>query len=277
MPTWADAIANSQQLYRTGQRTTPVVDLSPVKRVTGSSVSWRADTPQGTALRVYAKFTDSTEWTECVSGRSLPIIAEGQDLTGKAVHLRSVLESSGDKLSTPVLYLLQLRVRQADDPRVILGVQYGNVTSYRKVVDALAQKTVVYVGGEGENESRTILRLDTAMTGRKREVFLDANDTNDLSTLGERGLQQLADDALVDSYSMEATARQYVYGEEWDLGDYVTVVVPGAGERSLQVRRVVETYEEGRIGVLPEFGIPERTLRASLLGMGGRIARLETK
>lgn len=258
-----------------GRRDTPEIALDVITKVTSSGVGWTADEPEGTSVSVYARLSSETAWTLCENGSPLPNVQEGDDLSGLSLRLRAVLK--GDGAATPVLSSLQVRVRQTDDPRVILGVEYGNVMSYRHTLDSSAYKTVAYVGGSGEGSARIVQKVAPGGAGvRRRELWVDASDAEDLDELTERGTQELALAADVDAYELEAIDRQFAYGEDWNLGDFVTVVVPGGEYRSLQVTGVTETYEPGAVGVLPTFGVPAHTLDGALSGLSRRITRKET-
>lgn len=277
MATWSAAVGALEQLYHlTGERLTPPLDVSALSHVTSSNIVWSAATPDGTAFAVHARL-DGDEWVECRNNRPVPVTPEGADLTGRTLQVRMTFATDATRKLTPSAVFLQVKARQSDNPRVILGVEYGNLAGYTKILDKRAERTVAIVGGSGEEAARTILTVNAAGSGRRREVFVDAGDTSSLATLGERGLQELAGSERVDSYEVEAIERQFEYGVEWDLGDFVTVAMPGAAERAMQVRRVTETYEAGNIKITPEFGRPERTLGSRLSDMVGRLARTGTR
>lgn len=277
MPTWNEAVGEiTPQYHLLGYRITPALDVSTITHVTSSNIVWSASAPDGTTFAVHARL-DGGGWVECRNNRPIPVTPEGADLTGRTLQVRFSFATDPTRLFTPSAVFLQVKVRQSDNPRVILGVEYGNLAGYTRTLDKRSQRTVAIVGGAGTEEARTTLTVNAAGSGRRREVFVDAGDTDSLITLGERGLQELADREKVDSYEVEAIERQFGYGVEWDLGDFVTVAMPGAGERSMQVRRVTETYEAGNIKVTPEFGKPARTLGSLLSGLDSRLARTGTR
>ena len=70
------------------------------------------------------------------------------------------------------------------EPRVIFGLEYGNMQDYQSVVDGSASKNKIFVGGQGELEARQIIVVDKATT-RKKEVFVDARDVEEETRVGK--------------------------------------------------------------------------------------------
>lgn len=165
---------------------------------------------------------------------------------------------------------------QSLNGRVLFGLKYGNISSYRKVDDTTAAKTVAYAGGQGDGAARTIVKADGSGSGRKKEVFIDARDLILEADLAERAAQTLAGAGIVNSFEFEVLDRQFRYGHEYDLGDYVTVVLDMTTSYDLQIQKVREVYDKSGVSVTPEFGKSERTLGGVIGSVAARISKLET-
>lgn len=155
---------------------------------------------------------------------------------------------------------------QSANNRILFGLRYGNIAGFRKVKDVISAKTVAYIGGQGDGSTRLLVEVDNADGGRRKEVFVDAQDIGTANELAERGYQALSDAAGVNSFEFEALTRQFQYEADYDLGDYVTVVIDKDTFQHLQIRELRETYEQGNISVKPVFGTPERTLGKTISG-----------
>ncbi|QRN84833.1 tail fiber protein [Clostridia bacterium] len=158
---------------------------------------------------------------------------------------------------------------QSTNNRILFGLRYGNIAGYRKVKDVISTKTVAFIGGQGDGSTRLLLEVDSAAGGRRKEVFVDAQDIGATNELAERGYQALSDAAAVNSFEFEALSRQFQYEEDYDLGDFVTVVIDKATIQHLQIKELREVYEQANITVKPVFGTPERTFARTV----GRVAK----
>jgi hypothetical protein len=165
---------------------------------------------------------------------------------------------------------------QSVNNRVMFGLKYGNIANYKKVKDILAEKTVAYVGGQGEGAARNIVEVESTGSSRRKEKFVDARDINENAELTERGQQALSENAAINSYEFEVLEMQYKYESDWDLGDFVTVVIDKDNYMDLQVQKVKEVYEAGNIQVIPEFGKSERTVGKIFNSINDRISVIET-
>jgi hypothetical protein len=156
---------------------------------------------------------------------------------------------------------------QSTNSRVLFGLSYGNISGYRKVKDALAARTVAIVGGQGEGSGRTIVEVDASGSGRRKETFVDARDVESETELTERGLQAIAELEAINAFEFQTLNRQFIYETDYDLGDFVTVVIDKADSQDLQIRKITEVYERGNITVTPEFGKPERSIGSAFSSM----------
>lgn len=165
---------------------------------------------------------------------------------------------------------------QSVNSRILFGLKYGNIAEYKKVRDTTSTKNIAYVAGQGEGAERTIVKISTSAT-RKKEVFIDARDIDAISALTERGNQQLNELGEINNYEFETIEKQFVYGIDYELGDYVTVVIDKDNLQHLQLQKVKEIYEAGRVSIIPEFGKPEKTITSVVSSAAKRISSLETE
>lgn len=163
---------------------------------------------------------------------------------------------------------------QSENNRILFGLRYGNIEGFRKVKDVISAKTVAYIGGQGDGSTRLLLEVDNAGGGRRKEVFVDAQDIGTTNELAERGYQALSDAAAVNSFEFEALSRQFQYEADYDLGDFVTVVIDKDTFQHLQIRELREIYEQGNITVKPVFGTPERTLGRTVGSVSKQLSSL---
>ncbi|WP_128426284.1 Gp37-like protein [Gudongella oleilytica] len=163
---------------------------------------------------------------------------------------------------------------QSENNRILFGLRYGNIAGFRKVKDVISAKTVAYIGGQGDGSTRLVVELDNAAGGRRKELFVDAQDIGTINELAERGYQALSDAAAVNSFEFEALSRQFQYEADYDLGDFVTVVIDKDTFQHLQIRELREIYEQGNISVKPVFGTPERTLGRTVVGVAKQLSSL---
>ena len=98
---------------------------------------------------------------------------------------------------------------------------------------ANAKVTRAIVGGQGEAEQRKFIEVSTEDSelaettwGRRIEVFKDSRNTNDDDDLEQAGLELLIDDGktIVEMSVVPSDDINMKYGQDWFLGDKVTVV-----------------------------------------------------
>lgn len=164
---------------------------------------------------------------------------------------------------------------QSVNSRILFGLKYGNISEYRKVTDSSGEKNVIYVGGNGDGPDQSVVKVDASGSGRKKEAYFNAKGA-DNTELAERGEQAIAEKSKANTYEFESLNRQFTYGVDYDLGDYVTVVIDKDTYSHLQIRQITESYEKGKIRVIPEFGKTERTMTGELSSVASRVSSLET-
>ena len=126
---------------------------------------------------------------------------------------------------------------------VILSEEMGTAVLSR-FVDTIPECTVAVVGGQDEAAARTILYVgDTTLTGiERREVFVDARyaTTPDLlTTAGEKEITANVETVIEMQFS---DSPGCVYGEDFTLGDIVTVDADIYGKYDIEVVSVEINY-----------------------------------
>lgn len=109
--------------------------------------------------------------------------------------------------------------------------------------------TTVILGAQGEGAARQIVGKNSALSSRwgsrRIEVFEDRRDTTDAAEHAKTMDETLANGALSASatFAITETARAR-YGEHFQLGDLVTVALPGGGEITDGIRYAEITWDE---------------------------------
>lgn len=159
-------------------------------------------------------------------------------------------------------------IQQYDNPHVEFSERYNNVEKFNYTENDQLYRNMAYVGGEGEGSARTIVQVgSTTATGFNRyETFVDARDIQRedgmtdavyLNVVRQRGLERLSEMTLAQSVECEVSTANFVYKQDYDLGDIVTVIRRNYGiAASLRITELTEVYESGKISVNPVFGTP---------------------
>ncbi|HDX9631836.1 TPA: siphovirus ReqiPepy6 Gp37-like family protein [Bacillus cereus] len=161
------------------------------------------------------------------------------------------------------------------DP-VIFSTENENVINQRYVYDQGSYANTVLVAGSGEGTNRKVVTINNDKSGWERiELFVDARDLSDQGEDGnpidsavynqmlmERGQKKLLEAVKIESFESEIDANsQYVYREDYDLGDRVTVMNRKWGiVMHPRITAVTETYQKGTVDINVEFGTNIPTL-----------------
>lgn len=157
---------------------------------------------------------------------------------------------------------------QRDNPRVVFSEEYGNLTATEYARDKTAYKSVCLVAGEGEGTARrraTVTRTVDTSGLHRREMYVDARDisSNEGEITDEEYMAQLADRGGTDLSAaawVESAAGtiepylQHIYGEDYTMGDMVTVINKYGLQVDSQVLEVIEKWDEAGYTCIPTFG-----------------------
>lgn len=177
-------------------------------------------------------------------------------------YLRGVIFAASDRSST-----------------VNLSTDLGFLTDSNYILDSTDHCNAALIAGEGEGAARTITSIIPTATERaRRELYVDARDlqktsasTQDpmtteeyIAALQQRGQTKLLEHPLYESYdcSLQLTGEEgYVFGEDYDLGDRITLTDNLLG---VQVQAIVKEHridedQDGRTDTLV-FGVSIPTI-----------------
>lgn len=186
-----------------------------------------------------------------------------------ALGFRCIPDFSAKKIVFDVYKGINHTENQSETVRVIFSDDYKNINTATYTENDQLLKTVCYVGGNGEGQNRTwVVVGNTTLTGlERREVKLDATDisqeglTNEQyeAKLEQRGIDLLENkDILVKSFECDTIPNgNFKYKLHYDLGDIVTVKKVNWGVSvDLRITEITETYERGKVTIVPTFGNP---------------------
>lgn len=150
-----------------------------------------------------------------------------------------------------------LTAGQTVNPPVIFSADFDAVQAQTFIESDIGHKNTAYVGGQGEGVERDIAEVGSGKAGLERvETFVDARDLEQAADLPERGRQKLAEVAPVLTFDTEIlTQGPYRYGQDWDLGDVVTVQNRKWGVTlDSRITEITEVYEPAGFALRATFG-----------------------
>lgn len=173
-----------------------------ISNVTSSYISWESDTPDGTAVRLYAKMSEG-EYIECVDGEAIPCVTTGDDLSQATLYLKAVL-TTVDGSVTPVLKAVRIQLYDLSDRNIIMLVFDPGVTN--SIQRAAGDITVAYDGSGtlvGEGGPVEAFEYEFAPKGLDPK-----NNPNLLEHVAISSLE--ADGYLMRVYYADAAEREHV-------------------------------------------------------------------
>ncbi len=157
---------------------------------------------------------------------------------------------------------------QFENAHVTFSAEFDNIASTEYFLDASAHKNFAYIAGEGEGRARKIASTHSGSAEpsgyARREIWIDARDasTNDgevsdsdyTAQLKARGGEALAESASVESFTGEIiNAYTYIYGEDYFLGDIVTVHDNYGHALDVRITEVIECEDANGKTIIPKF------------------------
>lgn len=134
------------------------------------------------------------------------------------------LDYSTQKWVFDVLVGRNLTADQSTLPPVIFSRDFDNIESQSFIDSDQQFKNVGYAGGQGEYEDRLIQMVGAGTGADRREVFLDCSSAEDAAELVEMGDQKLATQKRIVTYDGRILdTGSFIFEQDWDLGDIVTV------------------------------------------------------
>jgi hypothetical protein len=142
---------------------------------------------------------------------------------------------------------------------VTFRMEYGNISDYRYAEDRQNHKNTGYAAGQGEDEKRLIYILNDDTKDIDRiETFLDCGNASDINELTYYGGQRLSEFIEAKTVEVLALPRTFIYEQDYNLGDIVTVIISRLGlSIDTRITSVRETWER-RTGHTVEARFGER-------------------
>lgn len=166
---------------------------------------------------------------------------------------------------------------QTENSPVIFSPKFYNLINSQYVLDNKENKTMAFIAGEGEGDSRSVIwttktydpnhEHDVPKQLDRREMFVDARDLtskkDDGTQMGtieyaellrSRGKEKLFETQTIEGLSGEVdTTLQFVYRRDWDLGDIVSLENEYGMSATARIIEVVEVYDENGYRITPTF------------------------
>jgi hypothetical protein len=134
-------------------------------------------------------------------------------------------------------------------------------------------------GGAGSLQSRLIVERgdsDAIVNYGRIEAFVNHSDVEDPTTLASELQGDLAGQAVQWAVELELAGNSFRFGEDFDLGDVVTVEL--FGERFVEAVREVEVQLAGDVAkVIPRIGTPGAQLRPGESRLPGLVAAVNDR
>lgn len=153
-----------------------------------------------------------------------------------------------------------------NDP-VIFSQDYDNLISSSYTFDESAYKNMAVIGGQGEGTERKLALVGDWNTGlNRRELFVDGNSmaqdegvTDEVyrKQLETQGRQSLAEVVQTETFNgdIDTSNTNFKYGEDYSLGDLVTVFDQAIGKYiNVRIISVTECQDENGFKREIEYG-----------------------
>ena len=119
-------------------------NIRSVTSVNWSEITWGANVPDSTSLRIYARL-DNAVYTGVTNGGALPI-PSGSSLASSTLYLKVEMATT-DTMSSPSLNWLRVKIRDVEELNtIVLTLESGNGNNLQNAVGAV---TVNYDGSGG--------------------------------------------------------------------------------------------------------------------------------
>lgn len=153
---------------------------------------------------------------------------------------------------------------QDDNPHIVFSAENENILNSDHTIDYSEYKNVALVAGEGEGLARKTASIGTATGLDRYELYVDQRDastnegeiTEDEYTemLKQSGNEALGEHKMVETFEGEIEPHaMYVYGEDYQLGDIVTVTNLYDVTSNPRIIGVIESYSDEGESIIPTF------------------------
>lgn len=155
---------------------------------------------------------------------------------------------------------------------VMFDIKFDNIVSGEKRQSGTFVKNVSYVLGVDGGE-RVIKKVGSSTGVDRREIVVDAGDTDDDDEMDAIGTAALVNEDKSIRATVDALKGSFVYGADYRLGDIVNVM--GDALRMVQAEQVRESGKTHQLHLA--FGKREMDVQEQMQQNTASIKRLETK
>lgn len=166
------------------------------------------------------------------------------------------LDTDNNKFVFDVIEGKNLTADQELLPPVIFSVDFDNIKNKHFVKSLLNYKNIGYCGGKGEDEERLIQQVGNAKGWARKETFIDCSQAEDITEVKTMGEHKLDDFKITETFESNVIPYgSFMYMEDWELGDIVTVMDRKWGiTLNARITEVKEIYEVGGFNLECTFG-----------------------
>lgn len=159
---------------------------------------------------------------------------------------------------------------QTERPYVVFSDDFENLFETEYVYESEEYANMTLVGGEGEGLDRIYAYVNNEVSGLDRyETFTDARDISQnanseeaisyeeyLLLLEARGKEDLSSKVVSEGFTGEVLSDvAFKYGEDFNLGDVVTVINKYGIQKNVRVLSAIESEDESGTKLIPQFNI----------------------
>lgn len=175
-----------------------------------------------------------------------------------------------NKLTVDIYKGVDRSYNQTTKPYVVFADSFENIYTTEYVYESEAYANMTLVGGEGEGKDRIYAYVNNDVSGLDRyETFTDAReisqnlDSEDaishedyLLLLEEKGRETLAELTTAEGFTGEVLSNlAFKYGEDFNLGDIVTVINKYGITKNVRVLSAIESDDESGTRLIPQFSM----------------------
>lgn len=164
---------------------------------------------------------------------------------------------------------------RAGNSWVVLSKEFESIEQVTYTEDYSNYRNVAYCGGKGDGEDRSVIAVTNDQqqaSGIDRfETFIDCGEleiaeTATAMSLGETGKHKLEEFNYIQSLSaVVSQSGAFRYGEQWDLGDLVTICDNELGlMQDVRITEVLESYEPKSKRITVTLGKPPKRIHRAI-------------
>lgn len=177
---------------------------------------------------------------------------------------------TGNKLTVEIYKGVDRSYNQTERPYVVFSDDFENLFETEYVYESENYANMTLVGGEGEGLDRIYAYVNNDVSGLERyETFTDARDISQnldsedeaisyedyLLLLDERGRENLTKLTIAEGFSGEVVDVAFKYGEDFFIGDVVTVINKYGIQKNVRVLSAIESEGKDGVKLLPQFSM----------------------